>query len=130
MPESESRPVAAVIGVGPGLGASLARRFAAKYAVAINARSTDYLRTLANDIRGRGGVALEAQANVGKPDEVRDAFELIRSVWGGQAKPCTFASCSHLSSGLQPAQLSFIDPLQAVIGVGLLHAGVLRGLGL
>jgi NAD(P)-dependent dehydrogenase (short-subunit alcohol dehydrogenase family) len=60
----------------------LARRFAAKYAVAINARSTDYLRTLANDIRGRGGVALEAQANVGKPDEVRHAFELIRSQLG------------------------------------------------
>jgi NAD(P)-dependent dehydrogenase (short-subunit alcohol dehydrogenase family) len=50
--------------------------------VAINARSPDYLRTLANDIRGRGGVALEAQANVGKPDEVRHAFELIRSQLG------------------------------------------------
>jgi NAD(P)-dependent dehydrogenase (short-subunit alcohol dehydrogenase family) len=82
MPESESRPVAAVIGVGPGLGASLARRFAAKYAVAINARSNDYLRALANDIRGRGGVALEVQADVGKPDEVRHAFDLIRTQLG------------------------------------------------
>ena len=82
MPQSESRPVAAVIGVGPGLGASLARRFAAKYAVAINARSNDYLRTLANDIRARGGVALEVQADVGKPDEVRHAFDLIRTQLG------------------------------------------------
>jgi NAD(P)-dependent dehydrogenase (short-subunit alcohol dehydrogenase family) len=81
MPESE-RPVAAVIGVGAGLGASLARRFAATYAVAISARTTDYLRTLANDIRGHGGVALEVQADVGKPDEVHRAFELIRSRLG------------------------------------------------
>src|SRR5713226_6583640 len=82
MPESESRPVAVVIGVGPGLGASLARRFAAKYAVALNARSTDYLRKLASDIRADGGVALEVQADIGKSDEVRGAFELIRTQLG------------------------------------------------
>ena len=66
MSEAESRPVAVVIGVGPRLGASLARRFAAKYAVAINARKTDYLRTLASDIRGHGGEVLEVQADIGK----------------------------------------------------------------
>lgn len=82
MPQSEGKPVAAVIGVGPGLGASLARRFAAKYAIALNARTTDYLRTLATDIRGRGGVALEVQADVAKIDEVRSAFELIRRQLG------------------------------------------------
>jgi NAD(P)-dependent dehydrogenase (short-subunit alcohol dehydrogenase family) len=82
MPESESKPVAVVVGVGPGLGASLARRFAAKYAVAINARTTEYLGTLANEIRGHGGVALEAHADVGKPDEVRRAFAHIRTQLG------------------------------------------------
>jgi NAD(P)-dependent dehydrogenase (short-subunit alcohol dehydrogenase family) len=82
MPESESRPVAAIIGVGPGLGASLARRFAAKYAVAVSARTTEYISTLAKDIRGRGGIVLEARADVGKPDEVRGAFELIRTQLG------------------------------------------------
>ncbi len=39
MKESKAKPVAVVIGVGPGLGASLARRFAKEYAVAINART-------------------------------------------------------------------------------------------
>lgn len=82
MPESASRPVATVIGVGPGLGASLARRFAEKYAVAINARTTDYLRTLASDIRARDGVALEVQADVSKAEDVGRAFELIRSQLG------------------------------------------------
>ena len=38
MPENKL-PVAVVTGVGPGLGAALARRFAKGYAVAINARS-------------------------------------------------------------------------------------------
>lgn len=82
MPESKSKSVAVVVGVGPGLGASLARRFAAKYAVAINARTTEYLSTLAKEIRGHGGVALEAQADVGNSDEVRRAFAQIRTQLG------------------------------------------------
>jgi short chain dehydrogenase len=77
--QSEARPVAVVVGVGPGLGGSLARRFAEKYAVAINARTTEYLHTLASDIRRRGGVAFEVQANVANVDEVQSAFELIRT---------------------------------------------------
>jgi NAD(P)-dependent dehydrogenase (short-subunit alcohol dehydrogenase family) len=82
MSQSEARPVAVVVGVGPGLGASLARRFAEKYAVAINARTPDFLRTLANDIRERGGVALEVQADMSKQDQVRSAFQVIRSQLG------------------------------------------------
>jgi NAD(P)-dependent dehydrogenase (short-subunit alcohol dehydrogenase family) len=78
MSQTEAKPVAVVVGVGPGLGASLARRFAEKYAVAINARTIEYLRTLATDIRGRGGVALEARANIANVHEVRGAFDLIR----------------------------------------------------
>jgi NAD(P)-dependent dehydrogenase (short-subunit alcohol dehydrogenase family) len=79
MKTPEAKPVAAVIGVGPGLGASLARRFAAKYAVAINARTPDFLRTLANDIRERGGVVLEIQADVSQPEQARRAFEVMRA---------------------------------------------------
>src|SRR5215469_6652472 len=82
MPESESKPVAVVIGVGPGLGASLARRFATKYAVAINARTSGFLRELGSDIREHKGVALEVQADTSKPDEIRSAFELIRARLG------------------------------------------------
>jgi NAD(P)-dependent dehydrogenase (short-subunit alcohol dehydrogenase family) len=82
MPESESKPVAVVIGVGPGLGASLARRFATKYAVAINARTSGFLRELGSDIREHRGVALEVQGDTSKPDEIRSAFELIRAQLG------------------------------------------------
>src|SRR6516164_3106004 len=82
MAENGSRPVAVVMGVGPGLGASLARRFAEKYAVAINARTPDYLRTLAAEIRSRGGLALEAPGDVGNRDQVADVFKLIRQQVG------------------------------------------------
>ena len=82
MAESQSKPVAVVIGVGPGLGASLARRFASRYAVAINARTPDFLGKLAADIRENGGEALEVLADTSKPDEVHRAFELIRARLG------------------------------------------------
>src|SRR5215472_5171364 len=82
MTATEAKPVAAVIGVGPGLGASLAHRFASKYAVAINARTPDFLRTLANDIAERGGKALEIQADISKPEQVRSAFQMIRTQLG------------------------------------------------
>jgi NAD(P)-dependent dehydrogenase (short-subunit alcohol dehydrogenase family) len=82
MAQAESRPVAVVVGVGPGLGASLARRFSSKYAVAINARSPDYLRTLAGQIRESGGVALEVQADVADHQQVASAFRSIRTNLG------------------------------------------------
>lgn len=43
-----SKPVCAIIGIGPGNGASFARRFAGEgYAVALLSRSTDYSNELA-----------------------------------------------------------------------------------
>ncbi len=82
MADAKQKPVAVVVGVGPGLGASLARRFAAEYAVAIMARRADYLRSLANEIRSAGGVALEVRADVGNRAEVGAAFKLIRERGG------------------------------------------------
>jgi NAD(P)-dependent dehydrogenase (short-subunit alcohol dehydrogenase family) len=82
MAQAQTRPVAVVMGVGPGLGASLARRFSEKYAVAINARRTDYLRTLAAEIRGRSGVAFEAPGDVGDREQIAEVFKLIRQHLG------------------------------------------------
>jgi NAD(P)-dependent dehydrogenase (short-subunit alcohol dehydrogenase family) len=82
MAKSTQTPVAAVMGVGPGLGAALARRFAQSYAVAVNARSPEYLRGLAAEIRATGSEALEAPADVGDRTQVEAAFKLIRERLG------------------------------------------------
>jgi len=82
MAESPQVPVAAVLGVGPGLGAALARRFAQGYAVAINARNTEYLHSLAGEIRAAGGQVLEVPADIGDRAQVEAAFKLIRERLG------------------------------------------------
>ena len=82
MAESQQVPVAAVLGVGPGLGAALARRFARGYAVAINARSAEYLYSLAGEIRAAGSQVLEVPADIGDRAQVEAAFKLIRERLG------------------------------------------------
>ena len=82
MADSQSLPVAAVLGVGPGLGAALARRFAEKYAVAINARRASYLSSLATDIRANGGQVLEVPADIGDQAQVETVFKTIREQLG------------------------------------------------
>jgi NAD(P)-dependent dehydrogenase (short-subunit alcohol dehydrogenase family) len=51
---ADKKPVAIVVGVGPGLGAALARRFAAEgMAVALAARKPEKMKDLAQEIGGR-----------------------------------------------------------------------------
>ena len=60
---TSERGVAAVVGVGAGLGAALARRFAAGYKVALVARSADVIAQTASEIRAAGGIALPIQSD-------------------------------------------------------------------
>jgi NAD(P)-dependent dehydrogenase (short-subunit alcohol dehydrogenase family) len=76
------KPVAAVLGVGPGLGAALARRFAKEYAVAINARRTEYLASLAEEIRAEGGQVYEAPADLSDRAQIEALFKTIREQLG------------------------------------------------
>jgi NAD(P)-dependent dehydrogenase (short-subunit alcohol dehydrogenase family) len=45
-----ARPVCAIVGIGPGNGAAIARRFAADHRIALLSRSADFSTTLANEI--------------------------------------------------------------------------------
>jgi NAD(P)-dependent dehydrogenase (short-subunit alcohol dehydrogenase family) len=76
------KKVAVVTGVGPGLGASLARRFAESYAVAIIARKADYLKGLAGEIRGSGATVLDLTCDVGDRTQVTEGFRKIRAELG------------------------------------------------
>jgi NAD(P)-dependent dehydrogenase (short-subunit alcohol dehydrogenase family) len=82
MPESAHRKVAVVVGVGPGLGAALARRFAAEYAVALMARTPDLLASVAAEIESQGGRALQVPTNVAAGAEIEAAFASIRRELG------------------------------------------------
>src|SRR5579863_3896663 len=79
------KPVAVVVGVGAGLGAALARRFAAGYAVALVARSQDYLAQLAGELRSSGATALPVAANVADEAQIEAAVSAIRRELGAPA---------------------------------------------
>lgn len=78
-----SQQVAAVVGVGPGLGAAVARRFAREgYAVALVARREESLSGVREEIESAGGRAISATADATDPDSVAKAFERIRRELG------------------------------------------------
>lgn len=76
-------PTTVVAGVGPGLGSSVARRFgAAGDDVALFARSSDYLSTLADEIRAETpGTALPVETDVAEPAAVASGFETVRDAF-------------------------------------------------
>jgi NAD(P)-dependent dehydrogenase (short-subunit alcohol dehydrogenase family) len=81
MAESK-KPVVVVVGVGAGLGAALARRFASAYTVALVARGAGKLDGLAGEIKAAGGHAIAVPADVSKAGEIEAAFARIREEIG------------------------------------------------
>jgi NAD(P)-dependent dehydrogenase (short-subunit alcohol dehydrogenase family) len=78
-PQPGSKPVCAVVGVGPGNGAALARRFAAAgYAVALLARGTATSGPLARSLDG----ARAYECDVSDAASIARAFAAIRSDMG------------------------------------------------
>lgn len=78
-----SERVAAVVGVGPGLGASVARRFAREgFAVALMARREESVAGVREEIEGSGGTALSVSADAADPGSVASAFEKVRGELG------------------------------------------------
>ena len=71
------------MGVGPGLGASVARRFAREgFAVALMARKEESVAGVREEIEGNGGAALYASADATDPASVEVAFGQVRDKIG------------------------------------------------
>jgi NAD(P)-dependent dehydrogenase (short-subunit alcohol dehydrogenase family) len=79
----EQSLVAVVVGVGPGLGAAVARRFArGGFAVALVARSRESIAPVATDIERAGGTALGVPADTTDQAAVGTAFARVRDALG------------------------------------------------
>ena len=75
--------VSVIAGVGPGLGASLARKFAKEGSrVAVLARSSDFVESLREEIRRHGTQIVAIRADIAESDDVAAAFERIRRQLG------------------------------------------------
>ena len=74
---------AAILGVGPGLGAAVARRFAREgFAVALMARREGGVAGVREEIEGAGGTALPISADATDPASIAAAFDKVRSNLG------------------------------------------------
>ncbi|MFB6256481.1 MAG: SDR family NAD(P)-dependent oxidoreductase [Haloplanus sp.] len=74
---------AVVAGVGSGLGAAVARRFAAEGCrVALLARTESYLEMLAAELSDTDGSGLAVPTDLTDADAVAAAFETVREVFG------------------------------------------------
>ena len=74
---------AAILGVGPGLGAAVARRFAREgFAVALMARREESVAGVRGQIQDAGGSALPVSADATDPASVAAAFEEVRDTLG------------------------------------------------
>jgi len=71
-----------VVGVGEGLGAALARRFADRYKVALIARSHEIISKTAGEIRIAGGEALPLQSDATVREQIAVAYERITREFG------------------------------------------------
>jgi NAD(P)-dependent dehydrogenase (short-subunit alcohol dehydrogenase family) len=75
--------VAVIAGVGPGLGAALARKFANECCrIGLLARSPDYLETLSDELRRTGTQTLAVPTDLGDADQVIAAFQRVHEQLG------------------------------------------------
>lgn len=84
-----SNRVAFLTGVGPGLGASLARRFARDgFSLGLVARHSDFIEELAGELSAAGSRAIGVVADVGLPEEVKSAVARVRAELGKSISSC------------------------------------------
>ncbi|MSO53810.1 MAG: SDR family NAD(P)-dependent oxidoreductase [Rhodospirillales bacterium] len=77
------REVAVVVGVGPGLGAAVARTFAKSgMAVATASRRVDKLKSVVAQVQGLGGKAIAVACDATKESDVEALFTRVRAEFG------------------------------------------------
>lgn len=83
IPMAAPSPPVIIAGVGPGTGASVARRFATTYPVVLLARNPDNYNSLVEEIQKKGGWAKGISTDVSDVGSVKAAFEELEEIAGG-----------------------------------------------
>ena len=108
---------AVIAGVGPGLGESLARKFAAEDCqVALFARSADYIDELAADLPDPGE-GLAVQTDLTEVEQIQDGFEAVREAFGPVDILVNHASAASWK-GLMDVSVEEFEEAWAVNGRG------------
>ena len=108
---------AVIAGVGPGLGESLARKFAREGCdVGLLARSGEYVADLAADLPDPGE-GLGVETDISDPEKVEAAFDQVRDVFGPVDVLVNHASAASWK-GLMDASLAEFERAFAVNGRG------------
>eukprot|EP01133_Synstelium_polycarpum_P016135 gene16135-19198_t len=75
--------IAAIIGVGPGIGSAVAKKFAAEgYTVALASRQIDKLLKTEKEINDAGGKAISVAIDVSQEDSIVKGFDHIKVTIG------------------------------------------------
>lgn len=113
--------VAVVSGVGPGLGAAVARRFAREgFGVGLMARNEEKLAGIRDEIQGSGGTALAAPADATDPGSVAEAFDRVRRELGDPEVFVYNAGAFQMGGILDLTPEQFDDCLRANCSGGFL----------
>lgn len=78
-PKMSPSPFAIIAGVGPGTGASIARKFAAAYPVILLARNPANYEAVVSEINQSGGKAAGISADVSDEESMKKAFSKIKN---------------------------------------------------
>ncbi|PGH09741.1 hypothetical protein GX51_00421 [Blastomyces parvus] len=78
-----AKAIAVIAGVGAGTGASIARKFAGTYSVAVLARSSTSYQSLVQEITSSGGNAVGINTDVTSVASVQNAFAEISKAFPG-----------------------------------------------
>jgi NAD(P)-dependent dehydrogenase (short-subunit alcohol dehydrogenase family) len=108
---------AIIAGVGPGLGESLARRFAAEGCrVALFARSDTQIEPLADDLPDPGE-GLAVPTDIADVEAIRDGFDAVREAFGSVDALVNHASAAS-RIGLMDTSVEAFEAAWAVDGRG------------
>ena len=116
--------VALVAGASRGIGADVARAFAAAgYAVVLGARDTDALKNVVGDIAAAGGRAVAAATDVGDEDSMRALVQCAVGRFGRLD-----AAFNNATDGPMPAPLAAIDTTEFDRGIRTNVRGTFLGM--